>query len=325
MITIPQYDLDGLGGEFKVTEEIESRIKTLLGVKHAVMVTSGTSAIFLALRAIGAKKVAIPNLTMMGTATAAELAGCELVFVSNNEIPDNVDAYVHVSLNGRGCGIDEVIKVNPKLTIVEDACQSFGSQYQGRYLGTFGKVGCFSFSPHKIISAGNGGCVVTNDDTIATEVRKLKNFGRESGGADQHDFIGYNFKFTDIQASFMLDQIKTIQERIEKKKKIYTKYVSKLSNIMRPHDGTPWFVDIYVDDRDGLATYLADRGIRTRKMYPLLTTQKPFINYQVNGDSVSDSMYSKRGLWLPSSLKLTDLEIDKVIDSVRGWLDAQGI
>src|SRR3989344_6177440 len=121
-MSIPQYDLDGLGGEFKITQELERAVAEFLGVKHCVFATSGTAAIFLALRATGAKKVAIPSLTMIGTATAAELAGCEIVFVYGNELPPDVDTYVHVSLNGRDCGIEDVIKTNPNVTIIEDAC-----------------------------------------------------------------------------------------------------------------------------------------------------------------------------------------------------------
>lgn len=320
---IPQYDLDGLGGEFLVTQEIEKSIAEFFGVKHCVMVSSGTAAIFLALRAVGAKKVVIPNLTMIATATAAELAGCDISFVSNNEIPKDVDSYVHVSLNGRDCGIEDVVKLNPTINIIEDACQSFGSKHNGRYLGTFGKVGCFSFSPHKIISAGNGGCVITNDDEIAKNVRKLKNFGREFGGADQHDSIGYNFKFTDIQAKFMMGQFKRVDSKLKRKVEIYKKYYDKLHDIMRPHTGTPWFVDIYVDDRDGLANHLAEKGVGTRKMYPLVTSQKPFSRYKITGDSTTDKLYSRSGLWLPSSLTVTDEEINYVIDTIAAWLSKE--
>lgn len=315
-MNIPQYDMDGLGGEFVLTQELEKSIAEFFGVKHCIMVTSGTVAIFLALRAVGAKKVAIPSLTMIATATAAELAGCEISFVSNNEVPKDVDTYVHVSLNGRDCGIEDVVKSNPNICIIEDACQSFGSTWNGKFLGTFGKVGCFSFSPHKIISAGNGGCVITNDDDIATNVRKLKNFGREIGGADQHDSIGYNFKFTDIQAEFMRNQFTHIESRLKTKVEIYRKYYIKLHEMMRPHVGVPWFVDIYVDDRDALAIHLAEKGIGTRKMYPLVTEQKPFLDKKIHGDSVADLSFSHRGLWLPSSLHLTGSQIDFTIDAL---------
>lgn len=318
-MNIPQYDLDGLGGEFVRTQELEKLLAEFLGVKHCVMVSSGTAAIFLTLRAIGAKKVAVPALTMFATATASELAGCEITFVSNNEIPEGIDTYVHVSLNGRDCGIEDVIKKYPNLTVIEDACQSFGSSHNGRYLGTFGKAGCFSFSPHKILSAGNGGCVATNDDAIAREVRKLKNFGRESGGGDQHDSIGYNFKFTDIQAEFVLAQFRDIKARLAKKVEMYAQYYAALGNLMRPHTGIPWFVDVYAENRDGLAAHLASKGIGTRKMYPLLTMQKPFSDRKIFGDATQDTLYTTKGLWLPSSLSLSHEQIDTVIEAVQSW------
>jgi dTDP-4-amino-4,6-dideoxygalactose transaminase len=88
---------------------------------------------------------------------------------------------------------------------------------------------------------------------------------------------------------------------------------------MRPHLAVPWFVDAYVDDRDGLAAYLAEKGIGTRKMYPILTTQKPFSHYKINGNSSKDISYSQRGLWLPSSLKLTDEDIEYVIEVIQTW------
>ena len=316
---IPQYDLDGLGGEFKETAALEKRVAEFLGVKHCVMVTSGTAAIFLALRAVGARKVAVPVLTMFATATASELAGCEIFFVSNNELPPEVDTYVHVSLNGRDCGIEEVMRAYPDVTVIEDACQSFGSQHHGKYLGTFGKAGCFSFSPHKILSAGNGGCVVTDDDVIAREVRKLKNFGRESGGADQHDSIGYNFKFTDIQAAFVMRQFDELEKRIQTKKDIYAAYAKHLAPFMLEHTGTPWFIDLYTDDRDGLAAHLMSRDIGTRKMYPLVTTQKPFLGRSIYGDSREDVSRSERGLWLPSFFALTDGQIREVAEAVQSW------
>ena len=159
--------------------------------------------------------------------------------------------------------------------------------------------------------------MITNDDDIARNVRRLKNFGRESGGADRHDFIGYNFKFSDIQAKFMLKQFSRLKTKLKRKQYIYGRYYKALKSIMRPHSGTPWFVDIYVDDRDELSSYLAKCGIGTRKMYPLVNTQKPFSDSSILGDSSVDSAYSRRGLWLPSSLSLTDKQIDYVIEAIK--------
>lgn len=314
---IPQYIMDGLGGEYLLTQELEGKIAAYLGVKHCIFVTSGTVAISLSLKALGAKKVAIPALTMFGSATAAEMVGCDITFVSGTDLPSDIDTYLHVSLNGRGCGIDEVVQKHPNVTIVEDACQSFGSKYKGKFLGTFGKVGCFSFSPHKILSAGNGGCIVTDDDLVARDIRRLKNFGREVGGADIHEHIGYNFKFTDLQAKFVLEQFASIDERIQKKKRTYARLYEKLSAVMRPHDDTPWFNDIYPEDREGMIAHLAERGIGTRKMYPLLISQKPFENYTIYGNPTDDTRYAANGLWLPSSLTLTDEEINYIIAAVQ--------
>ena len=314
---IPQYPLDGLGGEYLKTQELEAKIADFLGVKHCIMVTSGTVAIFLALRAAGSKRVAVPALTMFGTATAAELAGCEIILVSNNEIPEGVDTYLHVSLNGRDCGIEEVVKAHPGLTVIEDACQAFGSMHNGKFLGTFGAMGCFSFSPHKILSAGNGGCVVTNDDALAREIRKLKNFGRETGGADTHDSIGYNFKFTDIQATFVLEQFAHLKERMEDKKRIYAAYYGVLQKYMRPHSDVPWFVDLYVENRDALMASLSDAGIGTRAMYPLINMQKPFASYPIYGDSTEDIYHAEHGLWLPSHFSLTNEDIADIASEIQ--------
>jgi perosamine synthetase len=321
---IPQYNLDHLGGEYLLTEELEKKIANFLKIKHCIMVSSGMAALFIALRATGAKKVAIPNLTMVATAMAAELAGCEILLVSDTTtIPDDIDTYVHVSLNGRQCDIESIIRLKDKITIIEDSCQSFGSQHNNNFLGTFGKVGCFSFSPHKMLSAGNGGCIVTNNDEIAIQARRLKNFGRESGGGDFHEHIGYNFKFTDIQARFVLDQFSELEDRINRKQEIYSRYYSGLKSIMREHSGVPWFIDVYIKNRDELAEYLAKKEIGTRKMYPLISDQPPFFNTHVVGNGIEFSNFSKQGLWLPSSQSITNQEIDYVIKSIQDWQNLQ--
>jgi len=321
-IIIPQYTLDGLGGEYLKTREVEEKIAAYVGAKHCIMVSNGTVAIFLALRSVGAKKVAIPALTMFGTIVAAELAGCEVVLVANNELPEDVDTYIHVSLNGRHEGVAELQARYPKVRVIEDSAQSLGSQHQGKFLGTFGVAGCYSFSPHKIISAGNGGCVVTNDDDIAHAVRCLKNFGRAEGGADTHDRIGYNFKFTDILAEFMLPQLAELDQRIARKKELYAAYYKHLSDNMLPHESVPWFVDYYVDkpeDRAGFVQFLKDRGIGTRLMYPHLNTQKSFAHLEIYGDSIETTRRAATGVWLPSYLTLTDADIATVVSVITEW------
>lgn len=316
MSYIPQFNLDGRGGEFIRTQQLEQEIASYLDVKHCVMVGSGTVALFIALRVVGAKKVAVPALTMFGTAAAVDLAGCELVIVGEGQLPPDVDTYIHVSLNGRGCDIEEIVSKYPDLHIIEDAAQSFGSMHNGQFLGTFGEIGCFSFSPHKLISAGNGGCLVTNDDRLYESMLELKNFGRIGGGADYHQVMGYNFKFTDLQSEFVLNQLAIVDEKKLYKKWLFESYKKLLGDYMIPHEGTPWFVDIYVENRDELKEFLEAKGIGTRTMYPLLNTQPALAHIETYGDFGNFEERSRKGLWIPSSEGLGESEIDFISKSV---------
>lgn len=315
-----QYSLDGLGAEFKKTEELEKKIAEFLGIKHAIMCSSGTAALFLAAKAMGAKKVAVPALSMIATANAMELAGCEVVFYDTIPTDKTVDLIIHVSLNGRANYLDEVFLFarENSIPVVEDSCQSFGSDYHlGKGLGTFGIMGCYSFSPHKILTAGNGGCVVTESDELAEKVRKLKNFGRVSGGGDIHDTMGYNFKFTDIQADYLLSQFESLEWRVERKKAIYTKYKSLLGSLMLEHTGTPWFMDIYTKDVYGMIEHLFQNGVGTRQIYPLMPSQSIYGPEQDLEAKYPISFgLSQRGLWLPSSLYLTDDKIEYISNKV---------
>ena len=100
------------------------------------------------------------------------------------------------------------------LILIEDAAQSLGSRFaDGRHIGRAGKVGSFSFSAPKIITTGQGGCLITDDDEIANRLRRLKDFGRTTGATDIHDTIGYNFKFTDLQACVGIEQMKKLDRR----------------------------------------------------------------------------------------------------------------
>ncbi len=132
-----------------------------------------------------------------------------------------------MSLNGRGKYIKEFVKFckENELYLIEDAAQSFGSKVDGQFLGTLGDIGSFSFSPHKIITTGQGGALVTNDEKLHEKIERLKDFGRLQGGADIHDYFGINSKFTDIQAVIGIEQIKKLKERIKRKKEIYLQYV----------------------------------------------------------------------------------------------------
>ena len=328
---VAQLILDGSWlTEFEKTKEFEKDICTTLGVRYCSAVSNGTLGLILALKACGigvGDHVACPALTMIATATAISMVGAIPIFVDTDKagcmdilrLKEEVDAVVYVSLNGRAGKIKDVVDYckYKKIYLIEDACQSIGSKVGETYLGTFGDIGVFSLSPHKLISTGQGGLIVTNNGELAKRVNHLKDFGRTKGGIDKHPYFGINAKFTDLQAVIGIEQLKYLEDRAEVKKLIYKSYQKKLGKYMKPHRGTPWFVDIYVDNSQMLHDYLKGEEIETRLMYPIIPHEGC---YKEAGSYPNAQDISYKGLWLPSALNLTEGEISLICEKVKEFL-----
>lgn len=327
--------------EYRKTAEFEQIIADYVGSRHAIVVTSGTAALFCALVGCGVgpgDEVIVPDFTMIATANAVVLAGARPVFVdidpsnlcldlhaAEKAITPRTRAILLVSINGRS---PDMIKASDlaeyhSLKLIEDAAQSFGSRYAGRALGTFGIAGVFSFGPLKIISTGQGGAVVTDDSEIAARIRRFKDFGRAQGGIDRHESIGYNFKFTDLQAVIGIEQMKKLEWRVKRKKEMFALYRFELSGIegLRFIDTdlakvTPWFVDVLADRRDALMSHLKENGIQTRPFYPPIHIQPA---YNLCEQHPITGQVAASGLWLPSSSFLSDGDIQRVCDVIRGF------
>lgn len=321
------YDYVMSGGwltEHKQTRALEDAICEFLGVKHCFMVPNGTLALYAACVVLKVLNVVVPGFTMIASPNAVEMAYGGSVFrdIDRKTLCLEDGAWndwaivMPVDINGRAPAYEKLVPAMRAKggIIIEDAAQAFGSNYRGQPLGTFGDIGCFSFSPHKIISTGQGGCLVTNDDGLADEIKQFKNFGRSSAGGYNHASIGANLKFTDLQATIGLEQMKRLPQRIQRKKEIFERYRSGLSRYVEflPTDlsqVTPWYVDILTPHRDYLAQQLAEVGIGTQKFYPALH------NTFYGGAKlpISDEV-SRKGLWLPSSASLRNWQIDFVCD-----------
>jgi perosamine synthetase len=174
----------------------------------------------------------------------------------------------------------------------------------------------------KIITTGQGGAVLTDDDEVARKIRCFKDFGRDKGGIDVHASMGYNFKFTDLQAVIGIEQMKKLPARLARKKEIFRRYREELQGVVEfvPTDlneVAPWFIDVYLDDRDQLATALRDSGIKTRAVYPPDHAQPA---YAMPSSFPATESASERGLWLPSSVTLTDDEIHQISSQIRCFL-----
>jgi len=335
----------GQGGwitEFKKTQEFEQMIADYTGAKHCIVVNNGTISLTLAAIAAGIKagdEVIVPNFTMIATPNSLKLFGAKPVFVDVEKetlcldielvkkvITPKTKAIFFVSANGRypKSGVESFVKLAKEnnLILLEDSAQSLGSFYpNGKHIGREGLIGSFSFSAPKVISTGQGGALITDDDDIANKIRRLKDFGRSSGGNDIHDSIGWNFKFTDIQAVIGIEQMKKLQWRVDRKKEIWNLYKEQLRNIYQIQffeqdikNTTPWFIDVLARDRESLQKYLKEQGIGTRVMYPPINKQKA---YQQTGNYPISNMVGDKGLWLPSAAQLTDNEIIKITDAIR--------
>lgn len=327
---------DGWLTEFKETKKLEKRIEDFLDVKHAIMVTSGTVALYLAIKALDLDgKIIVPDYTMIASPNAVKWANAEVELVdidkdnmclSQDRLNSDVQAVLYVSINGRGGSIRKVSRFCEKnnLYLIEDACQSFGSRVGSQYLGTLGDIGVFSLSPHKIITTGQGGIVVTNNDENFEKVRKLKNFSRTKPGVDQHTGIGYNFKFTDLQAVIGFEQLKTIEWRIKQKRSLYNFYRNELATIpfldflpFNFSEEVPWFVDVILGDinRKNLISYLENKDIGTRQFYPPIHSQEPY----PDGDFPNAVEMARRGLWLPSSVDLTFEQLNFIVEAIKNF------
>jgi len=326
-----EYMKDGVNfvTEYQQTTRLEKMISDFIGVKHAIMTTSGSMALALALLGceIGAgDDVIVPDYTMIATINAIKMVGANPVIVDvdmrsftltraliEQARTPKTKCVLFVSLNNRQvdlCDIKLYCEENG-LVLIEDAAQSLGARVNGRHFGTFGKVGCFSLSTPKIISTGQGGFVVTDDDEIARKMTMIKNFGRKSGGVDVFELYGLNIKFTDIQAVIGIEQMKKLPGRVEQMHNLYTAYYEGLKGlpihmIAPTEDYVPWFVDIYTEKRDELAAFLKSHNIQTRATYPEIH-QTPM--YLSDIDYPVTTYISKNGLFLPSHTLVTMDEV----------------
>jgi perosamine synthetase len=329
--------------EGKLTTLFEEKISKLLGCKNAVAVPNGTCAMFLSLKALDighGDEVIVSDMTFIATANAVEMTGAKPVLVDvdttlnmdtnkfSEAITENTKAVMPVHVSGRGADMDRIMEIAQKrnIPVVEDAAEGFMSKHKGKYLGTFGKFGCFSFSPHKTITTGQGGLIVTDDDALAVRLRELKDQGRPvrgTGGDDVHDVIGYNFKFTDLQAAVGLGQLTYLSKRLEKMKNTYKTYLDNLEgvdgilvfNFDIDNNEIPQWTDALADRRNELDSHLRSRGIDCRRFWFPLHTQKP---YRLSDDNFPNSVeLSRKAIWLPSAFTLSDSDVTEVCSTIK--------
>lgn len=328
--------------EHKLTEDLENQIKQYLDREYAVAVPNGTIAIYLSLLAAGVKenmKVVVPNVTMIATINAVLWAKAEPVLVDVDEnlclsyekltkLDEEIDCLIFVPLNGRtgdGEKIQEWCFEN-NVIFIEDSAHALGSSYKSSKCGSIGDLSVISFTPHKIITMGQGGMVFTNDQNFYEYLISIKTFNRSKDKSDWHEGFGLNFKITDLQSSLGLSQFSKLDQFISKKLHILNFYQNNISSdkikLKTFQEGElPWFFDIELEtfeEKEKLKNYLDKNNIETRDCYPALSSQNYLKNYKTNELSFSENICN-RILWLPSGNNLNDEQLSYICEILANF------
>lgn len=270
--------------------EFEENIKKFLNVKHVFGVADGTNALILALRAAGigaGDEVIVCSHTYIATAAAVHFVGAIPVLVEcgvdhmihptavAQAITGKTKVIMPTQVNGRTCDMDALQEIADKnnLTIIEDSAQALGSRFKGKFAGTFGAAGTFSFYPAKLLGCfGDGGAVVTNDDKMAEQLSLLRDHGRNEDGVVVA--WGTNSRLDNMQAAVLNLKMKTFEKDLERRREIagmYDKALKDIPEIDLPPgpDTDERHFDVYqnyeleADRRDELKRYLAGQGVGT--------------------------------------------------------------
>lgn len=332
--------------EGKLTQEFEDKLSKLLKVKHVLAVNNATSGMFLSLKALGigpGDEVIVPDITFISTANAVEMTGAKAILADidpetfglnpkeiEKKISKKTKAIIPVHVSGRSANLINILKIakKNKLYVIEDAAEAFMSMHKGKYLGTFGITGCFSLSPAKTITTGQGGFIATNDENIYKILKRLKDQGRPvrgTGGDDIHESLGFNFKFTDLQAAVGLGQLTYLKTRITKLKnnyKLYEKYLGSNKNLKLlkfNSEEVPQWSDGIFENRDNLVIFLKKNNIDSRNFWFPIHAQSYYKDSDKNFPIATE--VSKSALWLPSAFTLSDNDIKMVCELINKFYE----
>lgn len=325
--------------------DFEEGFASYCGVKHGVATSNGTVALHLALEGLGIGKgdeVIVPTLTFISVANAVKYTGAKPVFVDSHpvywcmdpkktqeKITKKTKAIILVHLYGHPCDMDKIVKIaqDHNLFVVEDAAEAHGAEYKGKKVGSFGDISCFSFYGNKIITTGEGGMCLTNNEELAKKMRILRDHGMNPEKRYWHNVIGFNYRMTNLEAAIGVAQLKKIDKIISRKRKIaktYDSLVKNIDGIFTPPE-MPWAKNVYwlytmlMSEkfgvaRDELMKELEKKGIETRPMFYPIHTMPP---YKTEEKLPISEKLSKRGITLPSSAKLQDEVIIYITNSIK--------
>lgn len=329
----------------KYIKQFETEFAKYLDVKYATAVSNGTVAIHLALVALGiteGDEVIVPSFTYIASVNAISYTNAKPVFVDSRidnwqmdmadvrrKITSKTRAIMAVHLYGHPCDMGELSEIckEKNLFLIEDCSEAFGSMYKNKYAGTFGDIATFSFFGNKTITTGEGGMVVTNDETIYDRAVHLKGQGLAKHRQYWHDAIGFNYRMTNICAAIGLAQLEKADEVIAKKIQIghwYKELLEDTPYVFHKPVGdvkhTYWMCSILCDTpdkRDLLREHLQIHGIETRPaFYPVHTM--PMYSLKFERYKVAEYI-GWRGINLPSYPSLEKHDIIEIVQIIKSF------
>jgi len=344
-------------------ERFERELGTMTGVRHAVACSTGTAAIHVALLAAGVEpedEVLVPDLTFVATACAVRYCGAWPVLIDaepahwqmdvdkalqflerecvwqggrlvNRATGRRVRAILPVHLLGHPVDMAPLRDVAARLglAIVADAAEALGAGYRGEPIARAADVAAISFNGNKVVTAGGGGVVLTDDEHLAARVRYLTTQAKDDAVEGVHGAIGFNYRLTNLQAAVGVAQLEHLDECLASKRRSAAHYARTLADLplTLPREAawatsSWWLYTVLVDetrfglDRPRVMRALAERGIETRPLWAPVSTQKPFANCQAYRIEHAGDLH-RRSLSLPSSVGITQAQLDTVTDALR--------
>lgn len=340
----------------------ENDLATWLGEKsasplHVVALSSGTAAIHLALVMLGVgpgDEVICQSFTFAASANPIVYQGATPVFVDSEPGTWNMDpellrqaiddrlratgklpkAIIPVHLYGTPARMDEINSVASAygIPVVEDAAEALGSEYNGRYCGTFGTYGALSFNGNKMITTSGGGALICPDEESARRVKFYATQARENFPYYQHEQIGYNYRLSNISAGIGRGQMYVLDEHIARRRAIHALYVEKLKNtpgitVMQPRSNVDlhpnyWLSTILVNPQETGFTYqelsarLTAADIESRPLWKPMHLQPVFAKAPAYVNGVSEALFAQ-GLCLPSGPMVTDEDVDRIVEIIK--------
>ena len=329
-------------------DRFEKGFAAYCGCKHGIAVTSGTTALHLAVDAAGigaGDEVLVSASTNIATALGVYHNGALPVPVDSEDVTWNLNlelveslitprtkGIIPVHLFGHPVEMNQLMEIARRhnIVVIEDCAESHGATVKGRMTGSFGDMSCYSFYANKIITTGEGGMVTTNDDRLAERLRLLRNLGFTKPRF-RHEVAGYNFRMTSYQAAMGLAQLEKIDTVIAEKRRLAARYNALLADL--PGLGLPvelnwakhvyWMYAITVEPefgltRDELAGKLAQAGVETRTFFCPMNRQpvlKELPGFRADNCPVADRLW-EAGLYLPSAPTLSDEKLEFVRDAI---------